>query len=377
MKNNKSIAVKARQKKITPIKTEKMKSKGSKKVLKQKLSKSPSKVTTTPIVTVQKKIKYMTPSKVVTENLVTACLNALEKLTTLSNKKNTIFGDETQIFMEIRCIKILKSKGNVKFTLPNSTMASSGEVCLITPDLKKGKKVDHEPTVDHWEEILRKAGVTAVKTVLPMRQLRVEYDQYELKRRLLTQHDFIMVDTRVLNHVSHVLGKMFFKKHNMLIPVKINEKKDVKKNIDVGLRTVMLRLNEGQTSTILVGNTAMQQSLINENILAIVRQLKEKFPGGENNIRSLSIKLPLSLSIPLYLTLRPSGSVKTIKIKKTKPKNYKDYEDELTTHIGYNVRVAPDGTVHLKRKLNQSDASDIEDQESSENEDGEDKKDQE
>lgn len=137
-----------------------------------------------------------------------------------------------------------------------------------------------------------------------MRQLRVEYDQFELKRRLLTQHDLIMVDTRILNHVSHLLGKMFFKKHNMLIPVKINEKKNLKENIDVGVRTVMLRLNEGQTSTVLVGHTAMPQNHIKENILALIKQLKEKFPGGEQNIRSLSIKLPLSLSLPLYLSLR-------------------------------------------------------------------------
>lgn len=142
-----------------------------------------------------------------------------------------------------------------------------------------------------------------VKTVLPMRQLRVEYDQFELKRRLLTQHDFIMVDTRVLGHVSHILGKKFFKKHNMLIPVQINEKKDLKKNIDIGIRTVMLRISEGPTSTVLVGHTAMQKSHIKENILAVVQLLKERFPGGEANIRSLSIKLPLSLSLPLYLTL--------------------------------------------------------------------------
>lgn len=137
-----------------------------------------------------------------------------------------------------------------------------------------------------------------------MRQLRVEYDQFELKRRLLTQHDLIMVDTRILNHVSHLLGKMFFKKHNMLIPVKINEKKDLKKNIDVGERTVMLRLNEGHTASILVGHTAMPQSHIKDNIMTLVKKLKQRIPGGEANIRSLSIKLPLSLSLPLYLTLR-------------------------------------------------------------------------
>lgn len=46
--------------------------------------------------------------------------------------------------------------------LPHSTVASTGEVCLVTPDIKKGRKHDHEPTIDRWEEILRKEGVSRV-----------------------------------------------------------------------------------------------------------------------------------------------------------------------------------------------------------------------
>lgn len=142
-----------------------------------------------------------------------------------------------------------------------------------------------------------------VKTILPVRQLRVEYDQFELKRRLLTQHDFIMVDTRVLNHVSHLMGKMFFKKHNMLTPVRLYKTHNIKKSIDTGLRTAIMRLGEGETATITVGHTAMPQKKVKDNILALVRQLQAKYPGGEANVRSISIKLPLSISLPLYLTL--------------------------------------------------------------------------
>ncbi|KAI5651824.1 ribosomal protein l1p/L10e family domain-containing protein [Phthorimaea operculella] len=289
------------------------------------------------------------PSKSVTPDLVDKALNALQQLTIHYQKKNTILEDETLIFAEIRCIKIQNSKGNVKFLLPHSTLASTGEVCLVTPDLKKGKKIDHEPTVDHWEELLKNAGVTSVKTVMPMRQLRVEYDQFELKRRLLTQHDFIMVDTRVLNHVSHVLGQRFFKKHNMLIPVRIDEKKSLKNDIETGLRTAMLRLSEGETSTITVGHTAMAQKKIKENILSLVQQLKDKYPGGEANIRSISLKLPLSLSIPLYITLRPGSTIAPPKLQHQKPKHFTVLEDELSTFPGSTVRVAPDGTVHLKK----------------------------
>lgn len=46
--------------------------------------------------------------------------------------------------------------------LPHSTVPSTGEVCLVTPDIKKGRKHDHDPTIEQWEEVLRKANVTQV-----------------------------------------------------------------------------------------------------------------------------------------------------------------------------------------------------------------------
>lgn len=300
----------------------------------------------------KKKVKYVYPSKTITDDLVISCLTALQQLTAENKNKKAIFEDDTPIFMEIHCIKIQNTKGNIKFVLPHSTVASTKEVCLITPDLKKGRRFDHEPTVDKWEELLRKHDVNTVKTIIPLRQIKVEYDQYELKRKLLTQHDFIMVDTRVLSHASHLLGNMFFKKHNMLIPVRIDEKADVKKAIDVGLRTVMLRINEGETSTIMVGHTGMLQNELKENIMSIVHQLCTKYPGGEANIRSLCLKLPLSLSLPLYLTLRPSNTINAPKLVHKRPKNFMILEDEISTFPNAKVKVGPDGSVKLIKSQN-------------------------
>lgn len=62
----------------------------------------------------KKKVKYVMPSKSITENLVTSSLNALQQLAVHYQKKNKIFEDETIIFAEINCIKIQNSKGNIK-----------------------------------------------------------------------------------------------------------------------------------------------------------------------------------------------------------------------------------------------------------------------
>lgn len=52
----------------------------------------------------------------------------------------------------------------------------------------------------------------------------------------------------------------------------------------------------------------------------------------------------------------PSNTVTAPKLKQKKPKNFAELEDELSTIPGSTVRVAPDGTVHLKKsKTSESD----------------------
>ncbi|GBP66059.1 Ribosomal L1 domain-containing protein CG13096 [Eumeta japonica] len=121
----------------------------------------------------------------------------------------------------------------------------------------------------------------------------------------------------------------------------------------------MLRLSEGQTSTVQVGHMGMPAKKIKENILSLVEQLNNKFPGGEANIRTLSIKLPLSLSLPLYVTLRPNSSIRPPTLSKIRPKKHVVVEGELSTIPGATVAVTPDGTVRIinnkKKDISDSD----------------------
>lgn len=46
--------------------------------------------------------------------------------------------------------------------LPHWLLTETSDVCLFVSDLKKGKKIDHEPTIQHYEDLLRSKGVTKV-----------------------------------------------------------------------------------------------------------------------------------------------------------------------------------------------------------------------
>lgn len=142
-----------------------------------------------------------------------------------------------------------------------------------------------------------------IKTIIPVRQLRVEYDQIEMKSRLLTQYDFFLTDARVSGLLAHKLGAVFFKKNQLPTPIRMDAA-DLKQEIDKALHKTVMRLHgEGTTSSLRVGNGKQTPKQICENIQAVVLQVAEKFPGGWNNVRSIHVKTPRSLAIPVYLTL--------------------------------------------------------------------------
>jgi ribosome biogenesis protein UTP30 len=174
---------------------------------------------------------------------------------------------------------------------------------LFVRDLKKGRRLDYENTVHHYENILQQHGCTQVKTIIPLNQVKTEYRQFEMRRRLLNSYDFFLVDGRISGHMAHLLGKSFRKKRKL--PTSIHmDKQDLKTEIDNALKKTSLQLHRnGDCSITQIGNCSMDIEKVSDNLVAVVKHLKTNFPGGWENIRSLRIKTPLSLAIPIYITL--------------------------------------------------------------------------
>jgi len=95
------------------------------------------------------------------------------------------------------------------------------DVCLIVRDLQKGLKVDHGPSANHFKDLLADKGVgpELVSTVMPLRELKVEYKPFETKTALCHRHDAFLVDDRILKFVPKFLGKPFYKRKKFPIPV--------------------------------------------------------------------------------------------------------------------------------------------------------------
>ena len=136
-------------------------------------------------------------------------------------KKSQLFGaEETPVNMQITGIKIAKEsrKQVLKIVLPHSPIVDKTDICIIVKDLEKGLKVDHEPTVNHFKDMLSSKGVE-VSSVISLRELKVEYKTYESKTALCHRHELFLADDRIMRFLPKFLGKAFYSRKKFPIPI--------------------------------------------------------------------------------------------------------------------------------------------------------------
>ena len=92
---------------------------------------------------------------------------------------------------------------------------------MIVKDLEKGLKVDHEPSAVFFRDLLNEKGLGPdfISTVMPLRELKVEYKAYETKTALCHKFDLFLADDRIVKFIPQFLGKPFYKRKKFPVPV--------------------------------------------------------------------------------------------------------------------------------------------------------------
>merc|ERR1740122_821449 len=255
-------------------------------------------------------------------------------------KKNLFESEGEKITLQISGIKI---------PLPHTPMPPSRDVCLIVKDLEKGIKPDHEATVEHFQSLLADKGINQITQVISLRELKVEYKQYEAKTQLCHRFDLFLADARIIRLLPQFLGKPFYKRKKLPIQVDLNCK-DLKGEMERALNTVTLPLKHtGSCSSVSVGYSSLSKEQLLENTLAVLKTVVDKYPGGWPNVRSVYVKSQSTPSLPLYVTLRSANDLGKVESSLPKVTKRRTVTDELSTVPGATVTVTPYGTVRVKR----------------------------
>ncbi|XP_072765029.1 ribosomal L1 domain-containing protein CG13096 [Anoplolepis gracilipes] len=284
------------------------------------------------------------------------CISAIFHLTQEQLKeKNDLLATEVQpIFVQVTSVKVPKvPRRQMRILLPYSIVAPSDEVALFVCDLQRGRRKDYEPTVEHYKNLLDEHGCTRVNDIIPINRVKTEFDQFELKKKLIGSYDHFLVDGRIAGHMSHLLGKHFVKRRKLPTSIRM-ESKDLKHEIDYALRKTTMHLHSnGDTHLVQIGNTSMSKQEILENILVTCEDLKKNYPGGWANVRALRLKSTTTLALPFFITLKNKNTIDplAIVVPPKRPKAYQDVEGELSTFLGNTtVTVKPDGEVILNKE---------------------------
>jgi len=216
------------------------------------------------------------------------------------NNDNTLYSNLLCCIFD----KILISLFSFVYSLlPYSIVAPDDEIVLFVCDSQRGRRRDYEPTVEHYRNLLEEHKCTRVNDIIPMNRVKTEFDQFELRKKLIGSYDHFLVDGRIAGHMSHLLGKHFMKRRKLPTSIRMDSK-DLKHEIDYALRKTCMHVHSnGDTHLVQIGNTSMDKKQILENILATCKNLSKNYPGGWVNIRALRLKSTTTLALPFYMTL--------------------------------------------------------------------------
>lgn len=123
-------------------------------------------------------------------------------------KATPIFSDYRYI-LQVSSYKIPSCpKRVVKLALKHSLVGKDDDVAVIVTDLQRGARFDYEPTVQHYEDLFREAGIEQRLTIVPFNRLRNDMGTFEAKRKFLNSYDYLLCDGRISGQATAFLGNV-------------------------------------------------------------------------------------------------------------------------------------------------------------------------
>jgi len=222
-------------------------------------------------------------------------------------------------------------------------------ICLITADPQRSYKnlVAHASFPSSLS--------SRINRVIGITKLKAKYKSYESRRQLLAEYDVFLADDRIITYLPKTLGKIFYKGTSKRpIPVNLaagvkswkdSEGKKVKsekgssavgapqnvaREIEAALQAALVHISPSVTTAIKVARASMAPQEIVENVEAVVKGLMEKFvPKGWRNVRSLHIKGPNTMALPIWLADELWVGEEDVLEEKWKPvEGTKDHKNE-------------------------------------------------
>ncbi|XP_022970132.1 ribosomal L1 domain-containing protein 1-like [Cucurbita maxima] len=226
---------------------------------------------------------------------------AVESLLQWRNSKREkpqLFDLEDFLYLVV-ALKKIPPKGRTnpyKIPLPHSLRSDSSEICLIIDDRSRSNL-----TKDDARKKIQSENIPISK-VIKLSKLKSDYRPFEAKRKLCDSYDMFFADDRVIPLLPSLLGKHFYKKKKIPVPLNLRHK-NWKEQIERSCSSALLYLRTGTCSVVKVAKTSMEVEEIVSNVIAAIDGIAEIVPKKWSNVRSFHLKVLESIALPIYQTV--------------------------------------------------------------------------
>ena len=116
-------------------------------------------------------------------------------------------------------------------------------------------------------------------------------------RKFINKYDFFLADTKLMPVVGKSLGQLLGPRGKMPTPVPFNA--PIESFLSRFKTSIRVRVKNSLSISCKIGDTTMDEHQVAANAMAVINNLKTKFPNGDKNIRKYMIKTTMGKAIKL------------------------------------------------------------------------------
>ena len=237
---------------------------------------------------------------------VTALFEYEDKQLRIKGKESLIGIRSKPILAQVQLKEVIRKPvlRPVRVKIPNSLLSDAEDdssVCLFC-------KSEEKKALEDYISSNPIAGLTKVVSVNDVRKC---YSALKDRKKLLSEHTHFICEPSVLTQVYKLLGKPFAEKNNCPVPVTFKSPDKLQQAMMKVLSSSYMHM-KGQTITITVGLTTMNEDHVTANTLEGLEFAVAKFKGVWKDVHSIHLKTSDSPALPIYSKL-PSEVLKYVK----------------------------------------------------------------
>ena len=195
------------------------------------------------------------------------------------SEKERKFKESLELYITLKDIDVKKGFAfNEVIQLPNQ-MSKPAAVCVMASGDMGLKAKDAKA-----DEVLDNDGVNKLA-------------DKRATRKLINKYDFFLADTKLMPIVGKSLGQLLGPRGKMPTPVPFNAPIDA--FLSRFKTSIRVRVKNSLSISCKVGDSEMDEHQVAANAMAVINNLKGKFPNGDKNIRKYMIKTTMGKAVKL------------------------------------------------------------------------------